>query len=236
MYNGSKRCLRLKQTILIVEADMKTRVVMKEYLTKNDFYVVEAETDEQAKQVFLQYHPCLVILDLMGHETNDQPFITWIQEQKNNEVAIIILSGNRKTSDRIAGLQMGADAYVTKPLNPHELLAHVEAVLRRTGQFCQKVTFHGITIMPRKGKVLVRDKEVKLTPHEFKLLYHLMKHSNTVFSREQLVLHIYPCHEQTVLDRTIDAHIKKLREKVEDTPSHPKRIQTVRGMGYKFVT
>lgn len=227
----------MSQTILIVEADKETRSVLKIHLEKSNFHVVEAEDDKQAQQAFLHHHPCLIILDLVLPETkNDVNFFTWVQEQENNEVGIIILSESVETADRIAGLRMGADAYVTKPLHPDELLAHIEAVLRRTEQFCQKVTHNGLTIMPRKGEVLLMDKQVNLTTHEFNLLYYLMKYSNTVFTREQLVMEIYPYHEQTVLDRTIDAHIKKLREKIEDTPSKPERIQTVRGMGYKYVT
>src|SRR5699024_2043956 len=93
-----------------------------------------------------------------------------------------------------------------------------------------------LCVMPRKGEVLLYDQPVHLTKHEFNLLYHFMQHPNIVFSREQLVNELYPSEEKIVLERTIDAHIKKLREKIEQNPSTPKRIQTVRGMGYKLVT
>lgn len=226
----------MKQTILIIEADPKIRDVVRTYLEKENYDVVEAVDGDQAKAIFLRYHPCLIILDTILPKINGVDFLTWVHGQESNEVSVIILSTKDLIKDKIAGLKMGADAYITKPFDPEELMAHVEAVLRRTGRFCQKLTYDGLTIMPRKGEVIRLDQAIYLTHFEFKLLYYLMKNKNMVFSREQLVMEIYPYHEQTVMDRTIDAHIKKVREKIEDIPSKPKRIQTVRGMGYKFVT
>lgn len=223
------------QTILVVEDDPLIRNLVKTYLQKNHYDVVEAEDGERAKEAFLLHHPCVIILDLMLPKLSGEEFCQWVREQENYEVAIIMLTAKVQTIDKIAGLKMGADSYVTKPFDPEELIAHVEAVLRRTGQFCQKIVYDGLCIMPRRGEVLLYDQSIHLTKHEFNLLYFFMQHPNTVFSREQLVNEMYPFDEQSVLDRTIDAHIKKLREKVEENPSQPKRIQTVRGMGYKFV-
>ncbi|MBP1948186.1 response regulator transcription factor [Virgibacillus litoralis] len=225
----------MKQTILVVEDDMMIRELIKIHLEKNDYDVVEAADGEEAKSVFLKHHPCLVILDLMLPKVSGEDFCAWVRAQERNEVSIIMLSAKAKIEDKIDGLKMGADDYVTKPFDPNELMAHVEAVLRRTGQFCQKIVYDGLCIKPRKGEVLLYDKFIKLTKYEFNLLYFLMQNPNMVLSREQLVMQIYPYADHTVLDRTIDAHIKKLREKIEDNTSKPKRIQTVRGMGYKFV-
>lgn len=225
----------MEQTVLVVEDDDMIRKLVRTYLEKDDYDVVEAVDGEQAKDVFLEHHPCVIILDLMLPKLSGEDFCRWIREQENHEVSIIMLSAKTHTTDKISGLKMGADSYVTKPFNPDELMAQVEAVLRRTGQFCQKLTYAGLTIKPRRGEVLLYNDLVQLTKHEFNLLYYMMENPNTVFSREQLVHEIYPYDEQTILDRTIDAHIKKLREKVEDNPSQPERIQTVRGMGYKFV-
>lgn len=226
----------MKQTILIVEDEPMIRQLVRLYLEKHEYDVVEAQDGEEAKEVFLNHHPCLIILDLMLPKVSGEAFFEWIKHQENKDVSVIMLSAKARIDDKVAGLRMGADGYVTKPFDPDELIAHVEAVLRRTGQFCQKITIQGLTIMPRKGEVLLKDKSVQLTKHEFNLLYLMMQHPNIVFSREQLVEELYPFDEQQVLDRTIDAHIKKLREKIEDVPSSPKRIQTVRGMGYRFVT
>src|SRR5690606_27563197 len=186
-------------------------------------------------KVFLEHHPCLVILDLMLPKVSGEEFCKWVNEQEHTEASIIMLSAKSRVGDKIAGLNMGADSYITKPFDPDELMAHVEAVLRRTGHFCQKITHDGLCIKPRQGEVLLYNERIALTKHEFKLLYFFMQNPNIVFSREELVNQIYPYGEQSILDRTIDAHIKKLREKIEENPSKPERIKTVRGMGYKFV-
>lgn len=226
----------MKQSILVVEDDEMIRNLIRIYLDKNGYEVIEAGDGETAKQLFLQHHPCLIILDLMLPKISGEQFCHWIREDMNNsEVSIIMLSAKSQVGDKINGLKIGADNYVTKPFNPDELVAHVEAMLRRSGQSCQKITFDGLCIMPRKREVLLYDELIHLTKHEFELLYVLMSNPNVVFTREQLVMELYSYDEQDILDRTIDAHIKKLREKIEKTPSKPKRIQTIRGMGYKFV-
>lgn len=226
----------MKQTIMVVEDDKMIRDLVRLYLKKNNYDVVEARDGEEAKSVYLTHHPCLIILDLMLPKVSGEEFCTWVRERERNEVSIIMLSAKAQIDDKISGLRLGADDYLTKPFDPNELIAHVEAVLRRTGQFCQKVVHEGLCMKPRKGEVLLYDQQIKLTKFEFNLLYYFMKHPNIVLTREQIVMQIYPDVGHTVMDRTIDAHIKKLREKIEDQPAKPKRIQTVRGMGYTFVT
>lgn len=212
------------------------RNLIKIYLQNEGYEIVEAANGETAKDIFLTEHPCLIILDLMLPNISGEELCEWIKGQERNEVSIIMLSAKVQTADKIHGLRLGADDYMTKPFEPEELLAHVEAVLRRTGQFCQKISYGGLCIKPRKGEVVLYEKELHLTKHEFQLLYHFMENPNIVLPRENLLAHLYPYLEKEVMERTIDAHIKKLREKIEENPSKPKRIQTVRGMGYKFVT
>jgi len=210
------------------------RKLVKIYLEKNHYTVIEAMDGEEAQAKFLKYYPCLIVLDLMLPKLSGEQFFHWVKEQSET-VSVVMLSAKAQTEDKINGLKLGADAYVTKPFNPEELTAQIEAVLRRTGHFCQKIVRSGLVIKPRRGEVLLNGESVHLTKHEFNLLYHFMQHPNIVFSREQLVEQIYPLDEQDILDRTIDAHIKKLRVKIETVPAQPKRIITVRGMGYKFV-
>ncbi|RPF55898.1 response regulator transcription factor [Aquisalibacillus elongatus] len=224
----------MDQTILVVEDDQMIRRLVKLYLEKNEYHVVEAADGEDAKEVFLHHQPCLIILDLMLPKVSGEEFCEWVRETEQ-DVSIIMLSAKAQVDDKISGLRMGADDYITKPFDPNELMAHVEAVLRRTGHYCQKITYDGLSIKVRKGEVLLNGEEIDLTKHEFSLLYFLMSNPNTVFTREQLLNQLYPNNEQDVLDRTIDAHIKKLRIKLNDKREPRRRIQTVRGMGYKFV-
>lgn len=225
----------MQETIMIVEDDAMIRKLISIYLKKNDYKVVEASDGEEAKAVYQNHLPCLIILDLMLPKVSGEEFHAWLQDENQDEVSIIMLSAKAQVADKITGLRLGADAYLTKPFDPNELVAQVEAVLRRTERFCQKIVYRGLCMMPRKGEVRLYGSEVKLTKHEFNLLYYFMLNPNIVFSRNQLMDQIYAQDEDVVLDRTIDAHIKKLREKIEDHPARPTRVVTVRGMGYKFV-
>ncbi|WP_422122416.1 response regulator transcription factor [Planococcus sp. X10-3] len=225
----------MKTTILVVEDDQMIRDLISIYLKNAGYEVTAAATGEEAKKSFLDIQPCLVILDLMLPQISGEELCGWFRSQKRNEVSIIMLSAKAKTQDKINGLKIGADDYMTKPFEPDELVAHVEAVLRRTGQFCQRITHGALSIQPRKGEVQLFGKKLALTKNEFNLLFHFMDNPNIVLSRDDLIYQLYPYNDKMVMDRTIDAYIKNLREKIEDQPSAPKRILTVRGMGYKFV-
>src|SRR5690625_3124518 len=124
----------MKQTILIVEDDLMIRDLVSIYLKKAGYEVFEAADGEEAKDVFLEQHPCLIILDLMLPKLSGEEFCHWVREQERNEVSIIMLTAKAQVKDKINGLKMGADDYITKPFDPDVLVAHVEAVLRRTGQ------------------------------------------------------------------------------------------------------
>lgn len=225
----------IKQLVLVVEDDEMIRELVEIYLEKQGYEVITAGDGEEAKKKFQQYSPCLVILDLMLPKLSGEEVCHWIREQERNEVSIIMLTAKISSEEKIHGLKIGADDYVIKPFSPDELMARVEAVMRRGGQFCQKICHQGLTIKPRKGQVLLNGVDLSLTKYEFNLLFYFMENPNMVLTREQLIKQIHPHADTSIMDRTIDAHIKKLREKIEDTPSQPKRIQTVRGMGYRFV-
>ncbi len=226
----------MRKSIMVVEDDTMIRNLISLYLKKQGYEVVEASDGEVAKSVYFTHLPCLIILDLMLPKVSGEAFFTWLKEQEQDEVSVIMLSAKARIDDKITGLNLGADAYMTKPFDPNELIAQVEAVLRRTDHFCQKIVRDGLCIMPRRGQVLLHGEEIKLTKYEFNLLYLFMQNPNIVFSRNQLIDQIYDDHEGAVMDRTIDAHIKKLREKVETHPAKPARILTVRGMGYKLAS
>ena len=227
----------MKETILVVEDDEMIRNLITLYLEKNNYNVVIATDGEMAKDVYENEHPCLIILDLMLPKLSGEEVSYWIREIKSdNEIAILMLTAKTKVKDKIKGLNIGADSYLTKPFDPDELIAQVQALLRRTNQHCEQLSYDGLTLKPRKGEVFLGSQPINLTKHEFELLQYMMQNPNLVFSRTELVNKLYPYYEQDILDRTIDAHIKKIREKIEVIPAKPKRIKTVRGMGYKFVT
>lgn len=225
----------MKQTILVVEDNKLIRELISQSLKNAGYDVVEAVDEEEAKEAFLSSHPCMVILNLILPTLSGEVFCKWLRKQVRNEVSIIVVSEKTSVEDKIRCLKLGADDYLTIPFLAEELVAHVEAVLRRTGQFCQKIAHDGLCIKPRKGEVLLFDQKLQLTKHEFTLLYHFMENPNVVISRDHLMEQLYPYADKLVSERTIDAHIKKLRKKIELDSSSPKRIVTVRGMGYKFV-
>lgn len=225
----------MEPKILIVEDDRHISNLIKLYLDRQGFETLQAFDGEEAKELFLKHSPCLIMLDLMLPRVSGEEFCSWVlREGEAENPAIIILSAKASTEDRIKGLRLGADDYMTKPFSPEEMVVKVEAVLRRTGRLCQKITDEGLVLKPRKGEVWLNGSLIELTSYEFNLLFFLMENPGQVYSREQLVEQIHPYAEVDIFPRTIDAHIKKLRKKVEEDPAHPKRILTVRGMGYKY--
>ncbi|MDA3130035.1 response regulator transcription factor [Aliibacillus thermotolerans] len=221
--------------ILVVEDEAKIRQLVKIYLEKEGYEVWEAGNGEMGMDMFLKCSPCLIILDLMLPKMNGIELCKQIRQDWKHDVPIIMLTAKIREEDRVAGLQAGADDYVIKPFSPRELVARVEAVLRRTEQRCNKISYNGLTIKLCRGEVWLHGRQIHLTQSEFRLLHFFMQHPNQILSREQLLEQLYPNGEKWVMERTIDVHIGKLREKLEDNPSQPKWIQTVRGMGYKFV-
>src|SRR5690625_108402 len=128
------------------------RNLIRLYLEKNNYDVIEAEDGKKAKKLFLQHQPCLIVLDLMLPKVTGEQFCQWIRNDLNNhEVSIIMQTAKTNIKNKIDGLRMGADHYLTKPYNFDELIDHIEALLRRTGHYCKKITYDGLCIMTRKG-------------------------------------------------------------------------------------
>lgn len=221
------------KSILIVEDDGNIRALIKRYLEVAGFDVWEAGDGREAKRVFEQKDPCFVLLDLMLPEESGESICRWIRQDLCSNVPLIMVTAKVNETDRIQGLQMGADDYVTKPFSPKELVARVETVLRRTANRCSKISYQDITLKPVKLEAKVDGRVLDLTNHEFQLLYYLMRHPNQILSRDQILNELYPNHEKVVTERTVDVHIGKIREKLG--PEKAGFIEAIRGVGYQFV-
>lgn len=223
------------KTILIVEDDSKIRQLIKIYLEREGFEVLEAGNGIEGQQMFETHDPCFVIMDLMLPEQSGEHLCQWIRSELKSDVPLIMLTAKVDEQERIKGLHLGADDYVIKPFSPQELVARVETVLRRTAHRCSKISYKGLTLKPIRGEAKYNGELFSLTLHEFRLLYFLMRHPNQIITREQILEELYPNDEKFVIERTVDVHVSKLREKLKNMEGTPEFIETVRGMGYRFV-
>ncbi|MBP2242764.1 DNA-binding response OmpR family regulator [Cytobacillus eiseniae] len=221
------------KTILLIDGNEENRVEIKWYLSNNGFELIEAENGQEARMKFLKYDPCFVLLETELPDINGLDLCTWVRQQNSNNVPIIIQSTRGSDFDKIEGLRMGADDYVVKPINPEELLLRIETVLRRTMNRCSKLSYKGLTIKPVMGIVKFHDKEIHLTNFEYRLLYLFMTHPDQILSREQIINEMYKNNEKVINERTVDVHIKHLREKIAAFTDYP-YIVSIRGLGYKF--
>jgi DNA-binding response OmpR family regulator len=223
--------------ILIIEDDKKTASLVALYLEREGFQLRIAYDGQQGLEMARQYSPSLVILDLMLPVIDGWEVCR--QLRKSSEVPIIMLTARDEEVDLISGLTLGADDYVAKPFSPRELVARVKAVLRRGRLRSQKenklLTYQGLVLDSDKHKVTLNGSQILLTSHEYKLLQALMATPGKVFTRDELLTILYPREEAIVIDRVIDVHIGKLRQKIEKDPANPQYILTVRGVGYCFV-
>ena len=223
--------------ILVVEDDKKTASLVVLYLEREGFQVMTAYDGRQALEMARRNKPIFVILDLMLPGVDGWEVCR--QLRQSSDVPILILSAREEEVDRVSGLTLGADDYVVKPFSPRELVARVKAILRRgrltTTKDKKLLSFEGLVLDQEKRKVTLNGNSILLTPHEFNLLQALMYSPGKVFTRNELLAHIYPRHEAIVIDRVVDVHIGKLRQKIEKDPANPTYILTVRGIGYQFV-
>jgi DNA-binding response OmpR family regulator len=222
-----------RESILIVEDEKKISEIVRAYLEKEGYRVRLAENGEQALKL-LKDAVDLVILDLMLPDIQGEELCSIIRE--GSEVPVIILTAKSGEEDRIKGLGIGADDYVVKPFSPRELVARVKAQLRRSGRTKKKLLSYnrGALKIDVSNHEVFRDGGlIVLTPTEFKILLSLADQPGWVFSREQLVT-IAQGFDFEGYDRTIDAHVKNLRRKIEKDSREPEYIKTVYGVGYKF--
>ncbi|MBI3998737.1 MAG: response regulator transcription factor [Armatimonadetes bacterium] len=225
----------MTQTVLVVEDDGKIEKLLRLYLEREGYSVVAARDGEAALDAAARARPNLVILDLMLPHLDGLEVCRRLRA--SSDVPILMLTARVDEVDKLLGLSLGADDYVTKPFSPREVVARVKAILRRaTREERKKIFRHGDLEMDVDGhRVTVDGNEVRLTPIEFKLLQAFMESPERAFSREQLLNRIYPFDDVDVVDRTIDVHVGKLREKLGDDPASPRYIVTVRGVGYKLI-
>jgi phosphate regulon transcriptional regulator PhoB len=221
-----------KDKIELIEDDHDI-VEMIEYNLKEDGYqTVSAFDGEKGIEIAKREKPDLIILDIMLPAINGLDVCRILKQQEStSRIPIIILSAKSRETDKVVGLELGADDYMTKPFSPRELIARIKAVLRRHKEQPPAEIKRGqIVIDGVKHKVLVKGKEVELTATEFRLLETLAKRPGAVFSRNQL-LDAVGSDESMVYDRTVDAHVKSLRRKLGGAKDY---IETVRGVGYRF--
>ncbi len=221
--------------VLVVDDDLSIRQLLQMTLQVENYEVVLAEDGAQALRILDEDSVDLVVLDLMLPKIDGWKVCRQLREEEN-DIPIIMLTARDDEMDTIMGLKLGADDYITKPFSPRELIARIEAVLRRSnhvGNSDNFITFQGIVIDKSKRKVGVNGEEVDLSPKEFDILWDLALHPGQIFSREQLLDNVWG-YDYVGTDRTVDVHIKRLRSKLEKKHVDYSYIQTVWGVGYKF--
>lgn len=222
------------ELILVVDDEPNIIELARLYLEKEGFRVAEASGGEEALRLFEEVRPALIVLDIMIPEPDGWEVCRRIRSR--SQMPIIMLTAREDEVDKVVGLELGADDYLTKPFSPRELVARVKAVLRRAlpASESQEVLHVGdLVIDASRRQVNQGEKEVELTPREFDLLYTLALNRGIVMSRERLLERVwgYDYYGDT---RTVDVHIRHMREKLGEDTSQPRYVETVWGVGYKF--
>ncbi|MEZ4863828.1 MAG: response regulator transcription factor [Caldilineaceae bacterium] len=223
-----------QKRILVVDDEAPLRKTIQAYLLQEGYEVQGAEDGPTALKLFSTFQPHLIILDILLPGINGLELLQQLRRQ--SDVYVILLTAKADETDKIVGLRVGADDYVTKPFSPRELVARAQAILRRqrtTEQTNPMLTFDRLHIDPAARQVWKDAALVELTPIEYELLYTLAQHPKRVLSREQLIEQVWG-YDYYGDDRVIDVHIRRLRNKIEDDGANPRYITTVRGAGYRF--
>ena len=221
-------------TILVVDDEQIVRDVVVRYLERDGHTTLQAPDGTRARELLTAENPDLVVLDVMLPGTDGLELCRWIRGR--SDLPVILLTARGEESDRIVGLELGADDYVTKPFSPRELAARVRTVLRRARPGAtedERVTFGEIEIDGSTREVRRAGEALRLTAKEFDLLRFLARHPSKVFSRELLMSSVWG-YEAAFDTGTVTVHIRRLREKIESDPSNPRHLQTVWGVGYRL--
>lgn len=223
-------------SVLVVDDEPTIAEVVSRYLERAGYRTRIAADGAQALEAAAQQRPDLVVLDLMLPRIDGLEVMRRLREQDRDRIAVILLTAKGEESDRVIGLRLGADDYVVKPFSPAELVARVDAVLRRVDTAPSTepaLEFDDLTIDPAARRVFARGEEAQLTQREFDVLLFLARHPGQVFSRNQLMDAVwqYSFYSDT---STVTVHIRRLRSKIEPDPARPRYIQTVWGVGYRF--
>ena len=222
-------------TVLVVDDEPIVREVVVRYLAREGHQTLEAEDGEAARAAIERSEPDIVVLDVMLPGTDGLELCRWIRS--SSELPVIMLTARGEEADRIVGLELGADDYVTKPFSPRELAARVRSVLRRsapTETAIAQLTFGDVELEQATREARKANREVRLTAKEFDLLWFLASHPRRVFSREQLMAKVWG-YTAALDTGTVTVHVRRLREKLEDHPSDPRHLETVWGVGYRLV-
>ena len=226
-----------QETILVVDDEAKIAEVIGSYLEKANYKVIYAQSGYDALKMFEMHSPSLVILDLMLPDLSGEEVCRAIR--RRSRAPVIMLTAKAAEEEIIGGLNIGADDYVTKPFSNRQLLARVEAVLRRTSSeavpIAKTMSFNNgeLTIDSAKREVKLKGETVSLTRNEYNLLLTLVKYPAKVFTREELIAFAFN-EDFKGYDRVIDTHMKNIRQKIEKDTKAPRYILTVHGVGYRF--
>jgi DNA-binding response OmpR family regulator len=234
-YSTDSKGIRPMATILMIDDQASIRELVELYLTKEGFRVTSARNGRDGLFLARQELPDLILLDVMMPDMDGWAFLK--EHRKERDTPIIILTARGDETDRVLGLEMGADDYVTKPFNPRELVARVRAVLRRMRRDPELLGViyraGALIVQPSAHRAYLEDSPIDLTRTEFDLLTIMMATPGRAFSRWELLERL-DASDTDNEERTIDVHIRNLRTKIEPNPSHPRYIETVYGVGYRF--
>ncbi len=223
-------------TILIIEDEEKISMIMKSYFEKEGYKVYQAYDGEEGLKIFNQESIDLVILDLMLPKLSGEEIIKEIRNQ--SKIPVIMVSAKVEEDNRVDGLRLGADDYVTKPFSPKELVERVKAVLRRIEKYnipradIIKTSDGRLEMDLEYNRIFKDGKEILLTKNEFQILKTIFSNPNKIYSRDEIIELTFG-FDYDAYDRAIDTHIKNIRSKIEDNPKKPMYIKTIYGMGYK---